>query len=824
MSINNINLLAIAVFMSVFAYANDPVIPFDENVVTVFDADVNDPLPGVSIYNVSRSFTAFTNEKGQADISGLALSDTLFFDFLSFDKVSMAIKDIRKNNNQVHIKSSYTSLGEVIVYGYSKQMERSDDIPPIVEVIGKDEIQFTNPQTSADMLANTVSVFVQKSQMGGGSPIIRGFEANKLLIILDGVRMNNAIYRAGHLQNVISIDNSILEKTEIIYGPASVIYGSDALGGVMHFYTKKPKYHAEGDKKWEVNAMTRLATANLEKTAHVDANFGNEKWATLLSVSYSDFDDLMSGRIKSKDHPEGYGELPFYVGQANGRDSIFTNPNPFRQFGTAYGRLDLTQKTRFKPHKDIDVMLNLQYATTTDVPRYDQLTEGNFVNDEPFFDFKFAEWDYGPQSRFMAALSADIRSTDNLFDEARLMTAFQKIDEDRITRNFDDNWEKHREENVYVYSLNADLNKQLFRGLKVFYGGEFTYNRVNSIASRTDISTGMTDTRLATRYPDGGSNMTGFAIYTNFNSNIKKGLNLMGGVRYSHITLSSRFVDTTFIKAPYQDGRITLNTPAFTGSVGMAWDMGKGFHLHTVASNAFRAPNVDDVGKIRSKNGFVILPTSAPEGVVAEKSLNAELSLAKNFNNKVRVSGTYFYTYLFDAIVQRRDSVNGEQTIYYDGSFDTIQTNINAGEAFIYGTSATLLADLSDDLQFKGSINYTFGHNISDSGPLAHIPPVYGLLSLNYQKEKTRLELVSRFNGKKILERYSDNSSDNLDKATPTGTPSWYTLNLYTAHQFSKQFRLTFGIENILDKHYRPFSSGVSAAGRNFMIGLQGSF
>lgn len=825
MFIKEISLLVVVALMWVSTYANDPVIPFDENIVTVLDADVNDPLPGVNIYNSSKSFTAFTNEKGQADISSLAPDDTLFFNFLSYDEIKMSVKDIRRSYNHIYLQPSMTDLGEVVVYGVSKRMERSDDIPPVVEVIDSKEVQFSNPQTSADMLANTGSVFVQKSQMGGGSPIIRGFEANKILIVLDGVRMNNAIYRAGHLQNVISIDNATLDRTEIIYGPASIIYGSDALGGVMHFYTKIPKYHAEGDKKWEANAMTRFASANLEKTIHTDINFGNEKWATLLSVSYSDFDDLLAGKVKHRDHPEGYGERKFYATQIDNSDTVLLNDNPFRQIGTAYGRFDMTQKTRFKPHKDIDLMLNLQYSTTTNVPRYDQLTEGSFTENDPLsYDFKFAEWNYGPQSRLMAAVSADIDSRDNLFDEARIIAAFQKIKEDRITRNFDNIWKNYRYENVDIYSINADLNKQVLPGVKVLYGAEFTYNKVNSTAVREDLSTGTFDNRLPTRYPDGGSNTTGFAIYANTNANIHKGLNLMGGIRYSYITLGARFLDTSFVTVPYADGRINFNTPALTGSVGMAWDMGKGYHLHAVASNAFRAPNVDDVGKIRSKNGFVTIPTPS-EKMVAEKSLNAELSLAKNFDNKIRLSGTYFYTYLFDAIVQRRDTLSeGEVTLYYDGAFDTIQTNINAGEALIYGASASLLADLNDALRLRASVNYTFGHNISGGSPLAHIPPLYGLVSLNYEKEKTRLELISRFNGKKGLARYSDTSSDNRDQATPIGTPSWYTLNFYVAHKFTKQFRLTFGVENILDKHYRPFSSGVSAAGRNFIVGLQGSF
>ncbi len=809
-----------------------PTDPPDENIITVLDAVVdNEPLIGVTVYNITRSYHQQTDVKGQVNIEELTPQDTLFFEYLSYNSEKMSVEDIKNRNNKVYLQQSAIEFGVVTITSVSKQLQRSDDIPPIVEVIGTEEIEFTNPQTSADMLANSGNVFIQKSQMGGGSPIIRGFEANKLLLVLDGVRMNNAIYRSGHLQNVISVDNSILEKTEVIYGPASIIYGSDALGGVMHFYTKTPKFKAPDDKHQELNAMTRFASANGEKTAHIDYSYGNEKWAYLLSASYSDYDDLVSGRIKHQFHPAGYGERPFYVGRIGERDTVLNNPNPFRQIGTAFAQTDIIGKLRFRPHNELDIMLNIQYSTTTNVPRYDQLTEGDTITLEsgaPSFDFKFAEWDYGPQSRLMTALSANIESEENIFDQARLMAAFQKIDEDRITRNFDDDFRNYRNEDVYVYSFNADLSKQIAPRTKLLYGFEFTHNRVISTARRENIISNEVDNILATRYPDGGSHMTGLAAYVNAHAKLKKGPTFMGGLRYSFITLAANFVDTTFVNVPYQDGRINLETPALTGSLGMAWNMGKGFDLHAVTSNAFRAPNVDDVGKIRSKNGFVTIPTPNPEGVTAEKSLNAEISLSKVFDDKVKISGTYFYTYLFDAIVRQRDSIGpGQLTLYYDGSFDTIQSNINTGEAFIYGVSGNILANLREDLQFKATINYVYGHDISGNSPLAHIPPLYGVASLNYEYEDwARFELMTRFNGWKNIERYADASSDNFDEATPDGTPPWYTVNLYSSFKLleKRNLNLTFGIENILNHHYRTFSSGVSSAQRNFMVGLRGKF
>lgn len=116
------------------------------------------------------------------------------------------------------------------------------EVPNQIQILKSNEIAAIQAQSTADVLANTGNVFVQKSQMGGGSPVLRGFEANRILLVVDGVRMNNLIYRGGHLQNVITLDNNILDRTEIVFGSGSTIYGSDALGGTIHFFYKKSKF------------------------------------------------------------------------------------------------------------------------------------------------------------------------------------------------------------------------------------------------------------------------------------------------------------------------------------------------------------------------------------------------------------------------------------------------------------------------------------------------------------------------------------------------------------------------------------------------------
>jgi hemoglobin/transferrin/lactoferrin receptor protein len=205
---------------------------------------------------------------------------------------------------QLDTASPQKNLDEVIIYS-NKFAERKKNIVQKIDVIQAKQIAQLNTQNMGDLLSNTGNVFVQKSQQGGSSPIIRGFEASRVLLVVDGIRMNNAIYRAGHLQNVITVDQNMLERVEVLYGPASTLYGSDALGGVVHMRTKMPRLSTNGKTTVSGSGFARFSSANLEKTFHADASIGGRKWAWLQSYNFSDFDDMRMG----KNYPDKYPQL-----------------------------------------------------------------------------------------------------------------------------------------------------------------------------------------------------------------------------------------------------------------------------------------------------------------------------------------------------------------------------------------------------------------------------------------------------------------------------------------------------------------------------------
>lgn len=713
---------------------------------------------------------------------------------------------------QIDSVSKLIDLNEIII-SVNKTEEKKAHVPFTIEVIKSKDVELLNAQTSGDMLQSSGAVFVQRSQMGAGSPIIRGFEANKVLLVLDGVRMNNAIYRAGHLQDVITIDNSMLDRTEVIYGPSSVMYGSDALGGVMHFYTKNPMPGSGGKTKVAVNAYSRYASANQGTTSHADFNIGLKKLAFLTSISYSKFGDLRSGS-NTRNPDAVFGKTLNYVERINGVDSMINNSNPNVQKFSGYTQMDIMEKVLFQQSDNMSHILNFQYSTSSNVPRYDRLQEYSGAK------LKYAEWYYGPQNRMFVSYQNKFKSDGRFFNNLTTTVGYQNIDQERVARKFNSNERKDQLENVKVYSLNADFKKSVDEKQEIHYGLEGIYNYVKSVADFTDIVTGIVKP-ADTRYPDGGSTMSSVAAYFTHRWKVSDDLILSEGLRYSNVGLSSRFADATFFPFPFHS--INQRNNALNGNIGLIMMPSKEVRFNVLGSTGFRAPNVDDMTKVfDSGRGILIVPNA---GLKPEYTYNIEFGVSNTINNKVKMEVIYFFTFLNNAIVARETKYNGSDSILYDGTKSKVFSAQNVDEAFIQGITGNLLIDFNDNVSLKSSINYTLGSYHDKQKdlifPLDHVAPLFGQTNLIYRFRKMDLTLYAQYSGAKLLKDYSPSGEDNLNQATALGMPKWATFNLKSAFILKNYLYLNVGVENIFDVHYRAFASGISAPGRNIVLSLR---
>ncbi|MGB3590590.1 MAG: TonB-dependent receptor [Nonlabens sp.] len=781
--------------------------------VTVIDSQTAEPIAFVSIYDDLKSSYTSTNIKGEAQLGDLASSEVIIFKLIGYLPLRTTIQELKSAGFLVKLVSSTESM-ETVVLSASKFKQRKKEIPQKIFSLNKDDVLAYNPQTSADLLQQSGQVFVQKSQQGGGSPLIRGFSTNRLLITVDGVRMNNAIFRGGNLQNVISIDPLSVERSEVILGPGSVVYGSDAIGGVMNFYTLRPQI-AQDTTLFSGNALARYASANREKTVHADFNLGTNRFASATSITVNFFEDLTMGRHG----PDEYLR-PILQDRISGQDVVSVNSNPRRQVPTGYDQLNLLQKFRYQASSNWDLSLGLIYTTTGDFDRFDSLNrfrESGIPRN--------AEWYYGPQQWFMANLRATHNSDNKWYDRAIYSQSYQRFNESRNTRDFNEPELFENDETVDAIITSADFERRGKQGNALYYGAEFVHNRVGSTGSMFNIETGQRIS-AASRYPDDAT-WESLAFYANYQWKLLDALTLQTGLRYNHIWIDAQF-DNMLFNLPFEEAH--LNTGAFTGAVGATYTPGSRWELRANFSTAFRAPNIDDIGKIFDPSpGTVIVPNPDLE---SEYSYNTELGASYRIDDLFQIEIAGFYTFLQDVLVARDFDLNGNSFIDYQGNMSRIQAIQNEQQAQVYGIEMGLRSQLTSRLSIVGHYTIMAGEQEEEDGSkvaVRHLAPNFGDFHLIYNSARLNLDAFVNFNGQFDFEDLAPRQQSRpylyaIDGQGNPISPRWYTINLRSRYLWNSSIATVVTLENITDQRYRTYSSGIAAAGRNLIVALNYSF
>ena len=779
--------------------------------VFVYDQQTGDPVGNVYIFNDTQTATTLTNELGIAQLKEFLASDHIHFQHPSYNELTLELLDIENLQFKIPLNQKLIKLEEVVVSANRWEM-KTYEVPNNIDVIKSKDIIFENPATTADMLSSAPGVFIQKSQLGGGSPMIRGFAANRILFMTDGIRMNNAIYRGGNLQNVLQADVNSIESTEIIYGPGTNIYGSDALGGVIDVHLLKPSLN--DTKKWKVfgHASARFASAAVERTMHADVNVSNNKWAVLAMFSYTAFADLVMGSIHND-----YNLRKEYVKTIDGHDTIVQNKNDRTQKYSGYRQFSFVTKVKNQISKNTSWTYSFYITRTSDVPRYDRLLQ---YSDSLL---KYAEWYYKPQQWLMNSLSFDFNRKNKVYDYMNIRVAYQNVQEGRNDRKFQNAWLRQRNELVHVFSINNDYYKSLKKQQYLFYGLELVYNNVISTGEKKNIYTGESE-EIASRYPDESNLYFTSGIYLTYKKNfIKVPMTLIGGMRYSYTILDSKIGDTSFYHLPYDE--IKFHHGALTGNVGLVFHPDT-WQVQLNLSSGFRSPNLDDAAKVfDSEPGNVVVPN--PD-LKPEYIYSADAGIKKTFNKTANIELTGFYSYLNQAIVRRDFELNGQDSIYYDGEFSKVEAMVNAGFAHIYGASFLFNIQFVRHFVFSTSLTYIKGYDDEDNA-LRHAPPLFGRSFLSYEVNKLKLEVYAYYNAEVS---YNNLAPSERSKAYLYGTdgngnpyaPAWWTLNLKGSYAFNEKFLITFGLDNILNYRYRPYSSGISAPGRNLIVAFRYAF
>ena len=517
----------------------------------------------------------------------------------------------------------------------------------------------------------------------------------------------------------------------------------------------------------------------------------------------------------------------------NFKDQPSYNEEPNLQQNTDYSQVDFFQKFLFKlPYQNL-LNLNIQYSESSDIDRYDKLSE------EKNGELKFSEWYYGPQKRLLVSPSLKFFSQNPLLKRGRITLAYQMVQESRINRKFSSLIRSSQLEKVNLFSLNGDFDTSFDNGHAVSYGIEGTVNMVisnaysqNIVINGNEISNLGPKTNIPTRYPSDGSSYKSFAMYVNWTWNMNDFFTFNAGTRLTYTGLRASWKESASINA--QLSNVKLNSSALTTTLSMTLRPSKKFQVMTVLSSGFRNPNIDDIGKIRENNGILVVPNTF---LKPEYAYNLDLGINyKSLNELTYLSLRTFATVISrhivrdDFIIFSDNTTPDESTILYNGEEVTTIANKNLGNRFIHGYSIDGFSYFSKSLKFNGSLSYVKGDENETYGPMPSISPIFGTISGEYTKDKIKISALYKFSGDKSPKDYSLGGEDGLEE-TPVitensngiiyaGTPKWSDFSIYTNYDISEDVKIRIALTNIFDNHYRTFASGISAPGRSFQIGL----
>ena len=806
-------------------YGEEPI------VLLVLDSKDEAPVIGVTFWSKKAAISEVSNAKGRVRIDRFRGQVQIEIQALGYRKIVLSYQELRALNDTLYLESEIFQLENVVVSA-TRWKQNYTSVSQAISIIEPEVMERRQPQTMADALGLSGKVFIQKSQQGGGSPMIRGFATNRLLYSVDGIRMNTAIFRSGNIQNVINLDPFSMQRTEILFGPSSVMYGSDAIGGVMSFETLTPEFALDSLRKVfnpivSGNAVIRGTTANNERTGHFNVQLGWNKWAWLGSISRYRYDHLRQGSNGPDDYVKNY-----YVDDWEGTfqplndepvpDKIVEQSNPLLQIPSGYDQWNTLQKIRWQPTDGMDVQYTFQYSETSNYGRYDRhlrLQDGL-----P----RYAQWDYGPQGWKMHLLSLKMGGNTNgaMYDQLVIKGANQQFWESRISRNFGELSIEKQNELIQANSIHIDAIKWLNERMLLSYGVEWVQNKVNSEAHVRQLSTDASKAGLP-RYPD--ATWTSSAAFLHSDIQINTTTKVQAGVRYNTYHIDAQFGDSDRLDTQLFE-TANLRDRAVVGSFGLISRPNNDWVLKLNLGTAFRSPNVDDMGKIfDSEPGAVTVPNP---NIMAEYAWNIDAGVVHRVINGLKLELNAYWTHLENAMVRRDFELNGQTTILYQGIISRIQAIQNAAYAQVYGLQWSLDAQLNNRWLLTTRMNLQKGEEELDDGsisPSRHVAPYFGESSLTYEYNSWSGSLIHRFQGTKSHSQMAVTEREKielyaLDAEGLAYAPSWGVWNLVGKYEFTDWGNILLQLENLTDQRYRPYSSGISAAGRSVQLGFSVRF
>jgi hemoglobin/transferrin/lactoferrin receptor protein len=625
------------------------------------------------------------------------------------------------------------------------------------------DLQDLLERAPADMLQaleRETGVLMQRTQRGAASPFIRGLTGQQVLILIDGIRMNNATFRTGPNQYFNTIDPGMVDHIEVIRGPQTVLWGSDAMGGVINVVTRRTPVDAllnDPLRTW----TSRYSSADGGICTRLNYQFQKGATRVFAGSGYGNFNDLDRG-----------GDLG-------------------RQPATAYSQYSGDVRVDRLITENQAVTLSVQHFEQHDVFRTDR-----FPSRRTIFD---------PQQRSMAYVRFQGTDMGKIYDNYMLTFSMHRQREQATDARSDKSYWDDMETDNYSYGLQLLLGRELENGWNLTYGVDSYRDVVDSFRNRYDNLTNEFVSSPTPKYPDDGRfRQTG--AFLQIDKELSDRLSFNGGVRFTRAhAQGTPMVDVDHDNDPATDPE---SQPVFISPTFDDWSAGGGLNfkldentaLVGSVSEGFRAPNLDDLAANNDNVQQAAADTPSVD-LRPERSLSYELALRKEVDD-MRWQASVFWTNIDDMILRTPAGTSSESILFSRSNRD----------AEVNGVEVAAEKRLSTNWTAYGNFSYIYGQDLELEEPLSRIPPTQGVVGLRWRHSE-KYEFVDIYSW--LVDKQDRlNFQDISDGRIPDGgTPGYGTISLRYGTELKENHLLRIELENILDKAYRVHGSGVDGAG-----------
>lgn len=641
------------------------------------------------------------------------------------------------------------------------------EVAAAVTVVGQEEIREETALTIADYLRAQPGAFIQSTTPGQAIPIIRGLKGSEVLHMVDGFRMNTAFFRNSPNQYFALADSQNVQQIELVRGAQSSLYGSDAMGGVVHILTPEERFDGSS---WDGRGRfkAQYTSGDLSSLGRISGAAGKDG----ISIS---------GGVTVQD--VGLRKL------GDGGDRV-----PYTEFSSWAA----DTKLLWSPAPGHELMLSAAYLKQPKTPRVDELIT-SFHQTRP----NSAEFYFQPQDRLFVQARYVIEQDAGWFDRAEFHAGYQKINDDRRTREFGTANRELEENSSTLRGVTATFNKEAGNHALV-YGAEIYYDTIDSFRQRLNINTNVVSARPP-RFPD-GSTMDSYALFLNDSITLAPQWQLDVGARYSSF-------DIELTPNPAGVG-VKLSPDDFTGNAGLTFKASDTVHLVGNIGRGFRAPNIFDLGVFGSR----------PSNRWAEPNTDLKPETVITYDLGLKWDNPGWQAEAFVWKSDYKDKITTVETGALTSTGAIIVTNRNVTELDLWGVEAGGRWFLSERSQFYGVLNYTRGDETynGSSYDADRVPPLSGRLGWVQQlNEVLKLDLNALYATRQ--DRLSPRDLTD-PRVNPEGTAGWNTWNARLAWEFAPASSLALHLDNIADRRYREHGSGLDEMGRSASVVLDWAF